>query len=101
MAENKKEDGINSYLKKRISRRQAMRAGGLAALGLAFSKPIINTIRPQPAYAQVSVISTTRFKCIVTVEQNGSVVKTYDYVADRDYSGTLDVLGYTITTKCY
>ena len=41
-------------LTRRISRRNAIKAGGIAALGLAFSKPLINTIRPPPAFAQVT-----------------------------------------------
>jgi len=40
------------YLKRQLTRRQALRAGGLTALGLVFSKPIIETIRPLPAFAQ-------------------------------------------------
>lgn len=39
------------YLTSKISRRQAIKAGGLAALGLAFSQPIISTIAPKPAFA--------------------------------------------------
>ena len=39
------------HLKRRMTRRQVIKAGGLAALGLAFSKPIIDTIRPTPLFA--------------------------------------------------
>ena len=39
------------FLKRRISRRQAIKVGGLAALGMAFSKPLLQTIRPKPAFA--------------------------------------------------
>ncbi|MCZ6777042.1 MAG: hypothetical protein O7D34_11385 [Ignavibacteria bacterium] len=35
-----------------MTRRQALRAGGLTALGLVFTKPVIETIRPLPAFAQ-------------------------------------------------
>lgn len=42
---------VNQYLTSKISRRQAIKVGGLAALGLAFSKPIISTIAPTPAFA--------------------------------------------------
>ena len=40
--------------KRRISRRDAIKAGGIAAVGLAFSKPVIETIYPRPAFAQLS-----------------------------------------------
>ena len=43
------------YLKKRITRRQAIKVGGIAAIGLVFSKPVIETIRPKPAFAQYKV----------------------------------------------
>ena len=47
-----KHNKIEGYLRRKITRRQAIKAGGLAALGLAFSKPIIDTIRPTPLFAQ-------------------------------------------------
>lgn len=37
---------------RQVTRRQVIKAGGLAALGLVFSKPIIDTIRPTPIFAQ-------------------------------------------------
>ena len=40
--------------KRRISRRDAIKAGGIAAVGLAFSKPVIETIYPKAAFAQAS-----------------------------------------------
>ena len=46
-----KEEKVRSYLRNKITRRQALKAGGLAALGLAFSKRIIDTIRPTPIFA--------------------------------------------------
>ena len=42
---------VTKYLETRITRRQAVKVGGVAALGLVFSKPIIETIRPTPAFA--------------------------------------------------
>ena len=39
---------------RRISRRAAIKAGGIAAVGLAFSKPLIETIYPKSAFAQAS-----------------------------------------------
>lgn len=38
-------------LNRHITRREAIKASGIAALGLAFSKPIIETIYPKPAFA--------------------------------------------------
>ena len=49
-----KDRRINEYMKKHLTRRQAIKAGGIAAIGLAFSKPVIETLRPPPAWAQVS-----------------------------------------------
>ena len=34
-----------------ITRRQAIKLGGIVAVGLIFSKPIIDTIRPTPLFA--------------------------------------------------
>ena len=39
-------------LLREISRRQALKVGGLAAMGVAFSKPLIETIKPKPAFGQ-------------------------------------------------
>ena len=44
-------DRVREYLKRRITRRQAVKAGGLAAIGLIFSKPLIDTISPRPVFA--------------------------------------------------
>ena len=41
-------------LGQRITRRSAIKSGGIAAMGLAFSKPVIETINPRPAFAQLS-----------------------------------------------
>ena len=58
MPESEKDDlgqlggKVGETLRQPITRRQAIRVGGLAALGLVFSKPLIETIRPKPAFAQ-------------------------------------------------
>jgi hypothetical protein len=44
----------HEHLQRQLTRRQAIKAGGIAALGLVFSKPVINTLRPAPVFAQVS-----------------------------------------------
>ena len=58
MAETNRQGNLNEkldhYMKRSLTRRNALRAGGIAALGLVFAKPVINTIRPSPAWAQVS-----------------------------------------------
>ena len=46
------------YLNRAITRRQAIRAGGIAVVGLAFSKPLIETILPKPAFANYIAQST-------------------------------------------
>ena len=38
-----------------ITRREAIKVGGIAALGLAFSKPIIGSIFPKPAFANYHI----------------------------------------------
>ena len=48
-----KEEPEVRILTRRITRRQAVKAGGIAALGLAFSKPIISSLHPPSALAQV------------------------------------------------
>lgn len=55
MANNNK-DRITQSLTTRVTRRQMVKAGGLAALGLAFSKPIVETLYPKPVSAQVSPV---------------------------------------------
>ena len=50
-------------LERRITRRSAIKAGGIAAVGLAFSKPIIETIHPPTAFAQSSPPPAVRGAC--------------------------------------
>lgn len=45
------QDKAANYLSRPFTRRQAIKAGGIAAVGLAFSKPLIETIYPKPAFA--------------------------------------------------
>ena len=42
---------VGDFLKRRITRRQAIKVGGLAAAGLILSRPLIETIRPQSTFA--------------------------------------------------
>ena len=42
-----------------ITRRQAIKAGGIAALGLVFAQPIIETIRPRRVFASGNTGSQT------------------------------------------
>ena len=46
--------GERSRMNSRLTRRQVIKAGGVAALGLAFSRPIVDTLRPKPVSANVS-----------------------------------------------
>jgi hypothetical protein len=46
--ENQENAGL---LSRPITRRQAIMAGGIAVVGLAFSKPLIETVMPKPAFA--------------------------------------------------
>ena len=39
------------FLGRAVTRRQAIKAGGIAVVGLAFSKPLIETLMPKPAFA--------------------------------------------------
>lgn len=52
--ENFQDQSKNQLLERQISRRNALKAGGVAAVGLAFSKPLIETLRPRPAFAALS-----------------------------------------------
>ena len=68
----------SEILRRRISRRTAIKAGGVAAVGLAFSKPVIETIYPRPAFAQMSPIG----KCaVVNFSQPGIITGPDDISA--------------------
>ncbi|MFQ6029605.1 MAG: hypothetical protein ACE5Q6_19180 [Dehalococcoidia bacterium] len=54
---NSQHKAKSGLLERRVSRRDAIKTGGLAALGLAFSKPAIETIYPRPTFAQMSPVS--------------------------------------------
>ena len=45
-------DKTIQILGKEISRRDALKVGGIAGLGLAFSKPLMESIRPEMAFGQ-------------------------------------------------
>ena len=47
----KEEPGTMSRLNQHITRRQAIKVGGIAAIGLVFSAPLIQTLRPRSAFA--------------------------------------------------
>jgi hypothetical protein len=51
---SKVESITSKYLEQSVSRRKVIKAGGIAALGLIFVKPTIDTLRPPPVYGQVS-----------------------------------------------
>ena len=55
MEKNRSSFDLSRYVKQRITRRQAIKAGGIAAIGLVFSKPVIETIRPKSAFANYVV----------------------------------------------
>lgn len=48
------ESRTSKYLAQPVSRRKVVKAAGIAALGLVFVKPTIETLRPPPVYGQVS-----------------------------------------------
>ena len=64
-------EGVGEFLKRRISRRQAIKAGGLVAAGLIFAKPLINTIHPKPAFANLSPVLGTGCKVTKVVNKGG------------------------------
>ena len=45
------QDISSAVIQRGLTRRDAVRLGGIAALGLTFSKPLIQTIIPKPAFA--------------------------------------------------
>lgn len=47
-----KQDAVAKVLNRPITRRRAIKSGGIAIVGLAFVKPAIDTIFPKPAFAQ-------------------------------------------------
>lgn len=48
---NSKEPIVSKYLKRQITRRQVVKLGGVAALGLVFHKPLISSLTPTPVFA--------------------------------------------------
>lgn len=48
---NPKEPIVSKYLKRQITRRTAVKLGGVAALGLVFYKPLISSLTPTPVFA--------------------------------------------------
>jgi hypothetical protein len=48
---NNSKSRVQKFIEKPVTRRQAVKLGGLVALGLVFHKPIIETIVPKPAFA--------------------------------------------------
>ena len=80
MASNNKSKA-SRHLTTRATRRQVIKAGGIVALGLAFSKPIIETLHPRPASAQVSPIGLPRgtggqsFQDILVVPQQFATIE--------------------------
>ena len=51
-------DQQESTRQRRVSRRTAIKVGGIAALGLAFSKPVIETVYAKTAFSQLSPAPT-------------------------------------------
>ena len=78
--DNNQERAIK-YLNRAVTRRQAIKAGGIAAVGLAFSKPLIETIMPKPAFAQyVRLIG-----CTPGFWQGGRGRQLWDVLNDPDW----------------
>lgn len=62
---------LSTYMAKRVTRRNAIKAGGIAAVGLAFSRPLIETIAPKPAYAtfgNYANVPTTTSICLSCID---------------------------------
>jgi hypothetical protein len=80
-----KPEGHNSgILSRAITRRQAIKAGGIAAVGLAFSKPLIETIYPKPAFANYV---TNRFiGCTPGFWQGGRGSQLWNETNDPDWA---------------
>ena len=62
-----------NILGRRISRRSTIKAGGIAALGLAFGKPVIQTLHPRPAFAQLSPVADPIAQ-VCTIDQQNTPV---------------------------
>jgi hypothetical protein len=56
-----------------LTRRQAVQAAGLAALGLTFGKPIIQTFYPKPAFASYQMADSTS---LASTSDHGSIGHT-------------------------
>lgn len=60
---NTKEPIISKYLKRQITRRQVVKLGGVAALGLVFHKPLISSLTPTPVFANYEPPNGDREGC--------------------------------------
>lgn len=60
-----KEPEVMKIFDRSITRRQAIKAGGIAVVGLAFAKPAIDTFLPKPAFAQYVQLGnpSIRWRC--------------------------------------
>ncbi len=80
-----KQSGSQTYISQPITRRQAIKAGGIAAVGFAFSKPAIDTLFPKPAFAQyvtTQSLPSFEWQCPVGVPPSGSLQVICDPLGD-------------------
>ena len=82
------EQSVKEVLSREVSRRKALQVGGVAALGLAFSKPLVTSILPRPAFAGAGYGPPT-FPCPEDIDFNNPI---YGFtkgcvVADLDQPG--------------
>lgn len=98
------ENRINK-LGKSISRRQVLRAGGFAALGLVFLPPRIDTIRPYSVGQVVSPIGPptappSTLPCVAFIDSQASGISGPGITGDAVGSGTTNTYDLNLVYGC-
>ena len=70
-------NGSEKVFNRPATRRQVIKAGGIAALGFAFSKPLIETLRPAIAFASGGNIVATPALETIIIEAEDMVLDGY------------------------
>ena len=81
-----------------ITRRDALKAGGIAGLGLAFSSPVISRFRPKAAFAQVGDGCTPALEIgEIAVSGDGQVINDTLHVV---FDGTNNLSISSVDARC-
>jgi len=94
-----KEEQGRRFLTREVTRRQALKAGGIVALGLAFSKPLIETIHPPSVFANHYLETFCTYQIVGFIDQNTGSISTAPCI-DQVTGTILFLSGDIICTQC-